>query len=261
MTKPKPPEHADALIAELHEGDTEARDKLLEYGWRFMRWYATRPTLRAPTRPSDVGGNATLSLVKSIGTFGGKTIKEFEGWLIAIVTNEAKGSMRQNKRRKAKAHHVIVEQDVVAEQNQRALKTPSANVAASDDWHAVYSAMHKLPKNQSKAVYLKLVEERSVKEIAEVMGQTSTAVDGLIQRGVKGLRVQLVPETEGVARKTTRRERERVRAGLSEYLQKIDAGENVDIEAFVAMRAPESESLRELLEWIRHIRLIGGNFS
>lgn len=258
MTKPKRPEDANELVSRAKTGDRAARDALLEYGEKFSRWYATRPTLRAPTRASEVGGNATLDMVEFFQTFRGDTIESFEGWLVKIVTNEAKGSIRQEIRRKRKAHVVALEADLTVEQNQHLQKSPSATMGRREDYEEVYIAITKLPKNQGSAVYLKIVEGKGEPDIAEKLRTTPTAVQGLIQRGVEGIRKQLSSEGDGVARKMTRAEREMLRKALGDYLQRLDAGEDVDIEAFVASRAPRNESLRQLLEWARRIRKIGG---
>ncbi|HRI65292.1 MAG TPA: sigma-70 family RNA polymerase sigma factor [Polyangium sp.] len=258
MAKPKRPENANELVARAKTGDRTARDELLAYGAKFLHWYATQPKLRAPTRPSDVGGNATLNMVKSFQDFEGVTIASFEGWLVTIVTNEAMGSVRQKVRRKTKAPALAIEEEIAGEQNQHTQKSPSAKMGRREDYEELYIAISYLPKTQREAVYLKVVEGQSVPDIADQLGKTQTAVEGLIQRGIEGVRKQLAPGSNGVARRMTSAERQLIRTALSDYLQKLDMGEDVDIEVFVASRAPENESLRLLLEWARRIRKVGG---
>ena len=261
MAKPKRPEKANEFVVRAKTGDRAAQNGLLEYGAKFLRWYATQPKLRAPTRPSDVGANATLNMVKffqNFQEFDGETIDKFEAWLVAIVTNEATGSVRQKLRRKTKAPALAIEEEIAGEQNQHTQKSPSANMGRREDYEDMYIAISNLPKSQSDAVYLKVVEGQSVPDIADQLGKTKTAVEGLIQRGIEGVRKQLAPQSNGAARKMTSVERQTIRTALSDYLQKLDIGEDVSIEAFVASRAPRNESLRLLLEWARRIRKVGG---
>ena len=48
--------------------------------------------------------------------------------------------------------------------------------------------LHNLPESQREAIRLRYLEGRSLKELAESLGRSETAVAGLLKRGLRNLR-------------------------------------------------------------------------
>jgi RNA polymerase sigma-70 factor (ECF subfamily) len=69
--------------------------------------------------------------------------------------------------------------------------TPSERSAREDQLHRLAEALAALPEDQRTAVELKHLHGLSVREIAEQMGRTPSAVGGLLRRGVRELRERL----------------------------------------------------------------------
>lgn len=261
MGKPERPSNATALIIRARAGDAGARTVLLEYGAAYLRWKATHPKLRSPTRPSDVGGDAVLKLVQSFADFEGNLIEQFEAWLLTIVTTRALGLVRRGKRQNKKVNIVVSTDDPAASEVPEDQKSPSASMIADEDWHVLYTAIGKLPKDQGRAVHLKHIDELPVAEVAQRMKKTPIKVAGLIQRGVEGVRKQLLGKTNSAPRKTTRKARDATIIALLEYMQKLDAGQEIDVDSFVSQHPMASDSLRDLIEGARSIREVGGKFA
>lgn len=57
------------------------------------------------------------------------------------------------------------------------------------------TALMQLPQDQRRAVELKHLHGESLKDIAEKMGKSVTAVAGLLRRGLDKLRAELADET------------------------------------------------------------------
>jgi len=69
--------------------------------------------------------------------------------------------------------------------------TPSERMAREERWRQVAETLAELPETQRQAVEFKYLHEMSVREIAERMGCTESAVGGLLRRGVRLLRERL----------------------------------------------------------------------
>jgi RNA polymerase sigma-70 factor, ECF subfamily len=259
MAKPNKPHDADTLIARAKSGDSQALAQLQVYGAKYLRWSAKHPNLRAPTRPSDVGGDATLDMVEYFRSFRGTTLGEFEAWLSTIVKSRAFASIRRAKRRTKKVNPVASLDDLEAvEVADPQGKRPSATMAQREDWEELYIAIARLPKDQRDAVRWMQLDGASVAEVAERMKKKPTAVAGLIQRGVNGVRAQMAPDRDGAQARMPRGLRESIIAALLEYMTKFDAGEQIDVDQFIASRLPGNAELRLVIEWERRIREIGG---
>lgn len=69
--------------------------------------------------------------------------------------------------------------------------TPSERMARAERWQRMAAALADLPATQRTAVELKYLHDMTVREIADRMGVTESAVGGLIRRGVRVLRERL----------------------------------------------------------------------
>lgn len=72
---------------------------------------------------------------------------------------------------------------------------PSAQAMRNESVLRLATALAHLPEDQRKAVELKHLHGESLKGIAEQMGRSTTAVAGLLRRGLDKLRTDLAEET------------------------------------------------------------------
>ena len=113
---------------------------------------------------------------------------KFSSWIFAIAANQAKNRLRWWKRRPTLSLSAWLEEgsDVADE------TTASAMLAASTDHDermaAVQKAVSDLPLDQRTAIVLFEYEEKSMAEIAKILGCTSKAVENRLYRARQQLR-------------------------------------------------------------------------
>jgi RNA polymerase sigma-70 factor (ECF subfamily) len=112
----------------------------------------------------------------------------FLSWLHRVTRNCCMDTMRSEKRRKRR------EGDVAApEAEEGGLST----VDARDTRAAVEREIGRLPVEQREVLVLRLLSERSYKEIAEITGKPIGTVGWLVSVGLKALAQALSPVLEG----------------------------------------------------------------
>ena len=131
----------------------------------------------------DLAQEIFIKVWRNAGKFKGKS--KFSTWLYRIVVNHCINYRRKNKRR-----HVSL--DELTEKG----RTPEA-FKVEPDWEQrrkvelVRKAVDELPDRQRMALVLAQFEEKSYKEIAEIMNVSLSSVESLIFRARSALRVKL----------------------------------------------------------------------
>lgn len=109
-------------------------------------------------------------------------------WLHKVTRNSCMDVMRAEKRRKRR------EEDVApSEGHDGGLET----VEARDTRAAVERELEKLPIDQREVLVLRLLGDRSYKEIAEITGKKIGTVGWLVSVGLKTLSRELAPLVDG----------------------------------------------------------------
>ena len=93
-------ESISVLIPQTKEGNTDARDQLLEQMQDYIDLMAARhmdKTLQQKVGPSDIVQQAMTQVIENFDNFRGATAAEFRGWLKTIVVNEM-GKIRRTFR-------------------------------------------------------------------------------------------------------------------------------------------------------------------
>lgn len=105
-------------------------------------------------------------------------------WLHKVVRNQAMDTIRAEQRRKHREERVA-ERDVAHEQ-------PSA-LEAKDTRQAVERGLNKLPDEQREVLVLRLLSDKSYREIAEITGKKIGTVGWLVSVGLRSLSEELSP--------------------------------------------------------------------
>jgi len=106
-------------------------------------------------------------------------------WLYRITVNTALTALKKRKRRGFLG--------ALSEANNDPpdFHYPGVKLEERETNRALFAAIYRLPERQKTAFVLSFVEELPRQQVADVMGLTRKAVEGLLMRAKKGLRVGL----------------------------------------------------------------------
>ncbi|HEV8111979.1 MAG TPA: RNA polymerase sigma factor [Planctomycetota bacterium] len=138
-----------------------------------------------PELPSEAVGDPRLERVHLLS------------WLHKVTRNGCMDTMRAEKRRRRR------EQEVAAEESHGG---GMGTVDERDTREAVEREIGKLPVEQREVLVLRLLGERSYKEIAEITGRPIGTVGWLVSIGLKALGAGLAPVLEAQPVRVTRSE-------------------------------------------------------
>jgi RNA polymerase sigma-70 factor, ECF subfamily len=155
--------------------------------------------LRGKLDASDVVQQTLLEAHQNKEHFRGTHEQEMVAWLRKILAHnllDAIRGLRREKRdmdREQSIDHAI-EQSSVRTEGWLALEQsrPSQKLARREEALKLADAMANLPEAQREALILKNWHGWTVADIAQHMGRSSTAVAGLLKRGLQHLRQELV---------------------------------------------------------------------
>ena len=154
---------------------TEYEQPLLRYAYGIVRDAALA---------QDVVQEAFIRLVKQLRDRGVE-LDNVKAWLYRVTHNLALDHQRGHARRQ----RLQSEFSDVAEQAN--LRTPHQTVAGRDAEAAAWQLMDELPEREQQIIRLKVVEHKSYKEIAEIMGLTTSNVGFILHTALKKLSTRL----------------------------------------------------------------------
>ena len=147
--------------------------------------------LRGKLDPSDVVQETLLKAHQKWDQFRVQSEAELAGWLRQIMTNTLTGAFRKYG---AEGGDVTLEQafEESASRLEALLaaggRSPGEQAIHQEDLLRLSQALAQLPDDQRLAVEMKHLQGYSVEEIAQHLGRSTTAVGGLLRRGVGNLR-------------------------------------------------------------------------
>ena len=105
-------------------------------------------------------------------------------WLHKVVRNQAMDTLRAEQRRKQREERAA-ERDVARESG--------SEVDAGDTRAAVERSLNRLPAEQREVLVLRLLSDKSYREIAEITGKKIGTVGWLVSVGLRALSQELAP--------------------------------------------------------------------
>ncbi|NVJ23715.1 sigma-70 family RNA polymerase sigma factor [Myxococcus sp. AM011] len=252
----------EELLDQVRVGAAGARDEL-------VRRYQSRVTAllkdhreqaaKVGARPSDITQESLWKAVQHVDTFRGRSEGEWWKWLSRIVSNQVVETYRKGNRKRRDESKTIPLDAEEALEVRSGERSPSQVSAHQEEWRRLLSAFRWLEErqpDQHEALKLHYLEELSVRDIAERMGKTLKAVDGLMARGSRALEAYMAeePTEEGALSPEDATRRNLADAAFSKYLRRREAGDRVEVEAFVAEHPDCAEELRGMLHWMMRLR-------
>ncbi|MCS6816683.1 MAG: sigma-70 family RNA polymerase sigma factor, partial [Blastocatellia bacterium] len=163
----------EAIIRELQQG----RDREENFRVLFERYYhVVYRFFRRKGFSSEDARDLTQETFFSVyrGLDELREPAQFEPWLYRIAKNLAINEMERRQAKKRAAAEVplqeVPELERAASPTMAAVGDPIAVVLEQEKLEKLREVMHQLPPQMKRCVYLRVVKEQSVQEIATIMG-------------------------------------------------------------------------------------------
>jgi RNA polymerase sigma-70 factor, ECF subfamily len=148
--------------------------------------------------PSDIVQQTLMEAFEKRDQFRGATSGEHAAWLRSILAHNVADALRAQGRQKRDVSHersleLQMEEssawlgDWLADQRS----TPSEHARRHEQAILLADALARLPEHQREALVLRYWQGCSLEEIGVSLNRSTTAVAGLLKRGLKHLREQL----------------------------------------------------------------------
>jgi len=134
----------------------------------------------------DVTSTVFLEVARTIRTFKGRTVQDFQNWLYAIAANQANAYIRKASRRKKLLETAV------------GLTTVSTTEGTdnSPDWPQLHTAILKLKPQHQTIVTLRFFENLQYEQIAQILDVKEATVRVTLHRILNELRNHLQSEFE-----------------------------------------------------------------
>jgi RNA polymerase sigma-70 factor (ECF subfamily) len=200
-----PEADTEQLLEQAADGDSDARDRLLErHRDRLRRMIAVRadPRLAARVDPSDVVQETLADAACKLDGYLRNRPLPFYPWLRRLAQERLAALHRQHVR--ARRRSVTREEEVLGLPDRSALaladrlfargSTPSARLHRDERRLRVRAALASLPERDREVLVLRHLEGLPAKEIAAVLGTTEGAIHTRHVRALHRLRQLLGPD-------------------------------------------------------------------
>lgn len=177
---PRRYEREQDLVTALCSLQPDAWRQLFEEQYQRVYHYAYLRTGNA-SDADDIASSVFAEAVRGIKSF------QFRGapvaaWLFRIAHNETVDALKRRARTAAA--------DVAEPAIEERLAAPDGQ-AARDDWRDAAEALGRLKQEHRDVLTLRLVEGRSVREVAEILGKSEGAVKVMQGRALQALRTKM----------------------------------------------------------------------
>jgi RNA polymerase sigma-70 factor, ECF subfamily len=198
-----PVDECAELIERSVRGERAALERLLLDLYAPLAAYVARrmpASLQSVVGVEDIVQLTFTNVFQSIGQYEVREDASFLSWMITIADNQLRDAVRAHKRKKRGGDRIRVE-NVPAEEQSREVQlldvligpdhTPSRSAARREGMRAIHAALGELPEQHRRAIELRYFDGYSLEETAVVMGRTTGAVRGLVDRARRQIREAL----------------------------------------------------------------------
>jgi RNA polymerase sigma-70 factor, ECF subfamily len=179
----------DALVAECLQGDEDAFRRLVDRHRSRLHSLASG-ILQDSDLAADAVQDTFLKAYGALSDYRGRGI--FGAWIRRILVNQCLSLLRQR-------HSYLSLEELDAE-FASCERSPEDQAVATSEADAVRRAMGRLPAHYRAALVLRVVEQLSYREIAQLLAVPESTVETWIHRGRMRMRTLLQPGSGGSAR-------------------------------------------------------------
>ena len=187
-------------LAEARSGSREAVGTVLETYRPYLTKIARHkldPDLAAKGGASDLVQETFLEAVRDFGRFTGSSPDEFKAWLRCLLVHHA-GKLRrcyQATHKRKVSRETSLDAGSMSGVGPVAHHTsPSGRAVANERASAVERAIARLPAEYGEVIRLRYREQRSLDEIAALLGRTPNSIAVLWFRAIRRVREELGAE-------------------------------------------------------------------
>ncbi len=137
----------------------------------------------------DIVSETFFKALKNIWRFKWKNIP-FSFWLFRLASNEIVNFFRKNK--KAVSLDLIIEPTAKGDLLNEIIQAQE-ELERHRDFLAIQKNISQLPDKYQEVIALRFFEEKSLKEIGQILGKKEGTVKSLLYRGLDALRKQFPP--------------------------------------------------------------------
>lgn len=170
--------------------DNESFAKLYDLYYPRIFGYIFRRTLDLE-RSKDITSETFIKAFINVGRFQWKNVP-FSSWLFRIATNEMNMADRK-KKYKTESLHQFPGKGTLDIADPQSLETEQIAIEKqlqqSKDFLAVQQKLLLLPLKYREVIALRYFEDKSIKEIAEILDKNEGTVKSLISRGIDKLKI------------------------------------------------------------------------
>lgn len=196
--------------------------------------------------PSDCVQETCVLALRSIADFQGGTLPQLRGWLACILHNAVRDAGRKGRAGiRSEQRTGPLDGDVASP-----ARSLSQQVSTRQRYRMVVAELRHLPPRQRNALYLRLLEERSLSEIAAQLELSEQAAASLIKNGLAALRLRLQPEAPKVKRGSA----VALDAAILAYLRLCDRGQEPARDEFLRLHPECAQALAPILDWLHEVR-------
>lgn len=177
------------IIEDILSGETEMYRLLVER-YHEKIFILVRGFVHQTEDAEDVTQETFMQAFVSLGSFSGRS--EFSTWLYRIGINSAYSFLRKRKRKSLFELYTDKISSLTDFLTSTKTENPQTIMSCKETEEIIYKEIDNLPANQKTALILSRLDGLSQKEIAEIMSLSVQAVDSLVQRAKRQLKIKLI---------------------------------------------------------------------
>lgn len=178
------------LVAAARSGDQDAYDRLFALAAPRVRTFIhlrLGPALRAKVTPDDVLQDAYLAAHEAFGGFRYRGDGTFTRWLCRIVENRLRGLADHFGAKKRRAPEALERVSRIEERVVAAQTGPQTAVLRNEANTRLVNAIERLDSAEQDVLLLRFFQDRTLDDIAHLLGKSPTATRRLLGRATRHL--------------------------------------------------------------------------
>jgi RNA polymerase sigma-70 factor (ECF subfamily) len=184
--------HDQELIRKIAEKDPSAFETIV-LRYRSLVLNTCRRLLKNPQQAEDAAQDVFLQVYKSAKKF--RFESKLSTWIYRITVNRCLSIIRRDKREQW-FHNITAvvenESEIESLQPVSAGKTPDKVLEDKENKNILDEALDSLPPNQKAALVLHKYENKSYREVSDILGISLSATEARIHRAKNSLRKNIL---------------------------------------------------------------------